>query len=80
MDVNRASTNLDPTKLKNLGPFANALFHILRSGNISDRKREDAIEQGIQFSKNDELGDMCRSFLLFRGCLMSKEWIHPRWT
>jgi len=74
-DVNNASRSLDKSKLQTLGPFAMAIFKILLCGFFSDKKREDALERGIQFSKSHELGSMCRSFLLFRGALMNKEWI-----
>ena len=31
----------------------------------------------MYFEDTDPLGSMCRSFLLFRGALMQKEWINP---
>jgi hypothetical protein len=43
-DLNNASRNLDPAKLKTLGPFARAIFEVLLNGNISDRERDDALE------------------------------------
>ena len=74
-DLNNACRTLDKTKLHTLGPFARAIFQVLLGGNISDEKRNDAIERGEHFYKSDDLGMMCRSFLLFRGALMQKAWI-----
>lgn len=74
-DLNNACRDMDQTKLKTLGPFAAAISGVLGVGYESDRKRDDGIERGMTFSKTDPLGEMCRSFLLFRGALMNKEWI-----
>ena len=65
--LNSACRTLDPAKLKTLGPFAMEIYKVLRIGNHSDKKRDDAIERGVTFSSTDLLGMMCRSFLLFRG-------------
>jgi len=43
-DLNNASRNLDPAKLKTLGPFAMAIFEVLFRGSLSDKKRDDALE------------------------------------
>ena len=51
-----------------------AIYMVLSSGRHSDKEREDAIEVG-KFSFNEELGYASKSFLLFRGALMNKEWI-----
>jgi len=76
-DVNNASRTMDITKLKTLGPFARAIYLMLMFGDRSDKKREDVLEIGMNFKNTDPLGRMCRSFLLFRGALMQKEWINP---
>ena len=76
-DVNNASRTMDITKLKTLGPFAQAIFRMLIYGDDSDKKRDDVLEVGWNFKDTDPLGSMCRSFLLFRGALMQKEWINP---
>ena len=76
-DVNNASRTMDITKLKTLGPFAMAIFRMLQQGSNSDNKRDDVLEVGKDFEDTDPLGSMCRSFLLFRGALMQKEWINP---
>jgi len=48
---------------------------VLAHGKYSDQKRKDSIEIGYYFKDTDPLGCMSRSFLLFRGSLMDKEWI-----
>lgn len=73
-DLNNASMTMDESKLTTLGPFAKALYGVLATCDLSDKKREDAIERGNQF-QDQELGRMCRSFLLFRGALIDKEWL-----
>ena len=45
-DLNKACRDLDHQKLKTLGPFAKAIFGVLRFGEYSDMKRVDAIEVG----------------------------------
>lgn len=74
-DLSGACRNMDPSKLKTLGPFAMAIFKVIYGGNYSNKRRDDDIEHGNQFYKHDDLGYMCRSFLLFRGALMYSEWI-----
>ena len=74
-DLNNACRVLDDQKLKTLGPFAAAIFNVLANGSSSDAKRDDGLEIGCDFSSTDTLGQFCRSFLLFRGALMNKEWI-----
>lgn len=49
-DLNNACRNMDPEKLKTLGPFAKVIYEVLAWGYKSDRKREDAIEIGKDFS------------------------------
>jgi len=69
------------SKLKTLGPFAKAIQGVLEHCSDSDLKREDYIERGDHVHNPDEdlidndLGYFCRSFLLFRGSLINKEWI-----
>lgn len=72
--LNNACREMDMQKIETLGPFAKAIFKVLGCGKYSDERREDAIEQGVQFTFH-KIGSMCRSFLLFRGALMYKEWI-----
>jgi len=80
-DLNNACRNLDLTQIKTLGPFAKAIFSVLKFGLTSDDKRIDAIgkgknAQGSQYFKSgNEITDMCKSFLLFRGALMNKDWV-----
>ena len=45
-DVNNASRTMDITKLKTLGPFAQAIFRMLIYGDDSDKKRDDVLEVG----------------------------------
>ena len=45
-DLNKACRDLDHQKLKTLGPFAKAIFGVLKCGSISDENRVDAIERG----------------------------------
>jgi len=74
-DLHNACRVLDDQKLKTLGPFAMAIWRVLLGGKFSDEKRDDGLEIGKTFASTDTLGDFCRSFLLFRGALMNKEWI-----
>ncbi len=46
-DLNKACRTLDPAKLETLGPFARAIFIVLINGDISDTKRDDALEKGM---------------------------------
>jgi len=46
-DLNNAFRNLDPAKLKTLGPFAMAIFSVLENGDMSDKIRDDALEMGV---------------------------------
>ena len=48
-DLNKACRTLDPTKLETLGPFARAIFFVLRDGMYTDHKRDDALEKGVDF-------------------------------
>ena len=84
--LNKACRELDESKLETLGPFAVAIGGVLGGGYLSDIKRDDALEQGIQFHNpygeldlpvciESDLGFFCRSFLLFRGALMEKGWM-----
>jgi len=75
-DLNLASKYMDKSKIETLGPFSKAIWGVLYRGDDSDKKREDACEIGESFRLTDDLGYMCRSFLLFRGALMEDEWIY----
>ena len=43
-DLNNACRSLDQDKLNTLGPFARAIYRVLFLGDISDKKREDALK------------------------------------
>lgn len=74
-DLNNACQHLDRSKLKTLGPFAMAVYKVLAHGYTSEMFRYDAIPYGCGFKDDEELGYMCKSFLLLRGALMNKDWI-----
>jgi len=55
-DGKNASRTMDITKLKTLGPFAQAIFEMLALGVTSDNKRDDVLEVGKNFRNTDPLG------------------------
>ena len=72
LELNRASREMDQTKLPQLGPFAYALAYVCGSAEMF-KKKEDKIVPGKDIVGVDNNFAGC--FLLFRGAAMKKEWI-----
>lgn len=64
-EANRVAREMDETHLKTLGPFLNALFHVISFAE-KERPADDKIATGSVLNKKIE-NNMGGSFLLWRG-------------
>jgi len=74
-ELNEACHQMDLKKLEELGPFARAVHLVL---NYAGKNRLNKVPCGIddEYGEFDPHGSFSRSFLLFRGCSLKKEWVN----
>ena len=70
-EANRVARDMDLTFLKELGPFLKALSEITYYSE-DYKKKNDKETTGKELG-----GDLCGSFLLWRGAPMKEQWIQP---
>lgn len=72
-EVNRVSRELDFTYLKELGPYAMALYFVTMWGNFEREGNESIVKTGKSIGGVEE--NLTGSYLLWRGARMRREWI-----
>jgi len=72
-DLYQACRSVDIFKVHTLGPFARALFELLKQCEYSERRRDDALLQGVKEGHEGPYGYFSQAFLAFRGANMPKQ-------
>ena len=72
-EANRVARDMDETHLKTLGPFLNALWHVISFAE-KERPIHDKIPTGTIINQKIE-HNMGGAFLLWRGTQLLEEWL-----